>query len=150
MGEVLRLAEGLAKPFESLRLKAYHDCVGYPTQGYGHLLSREVGADLSRWPDIDESTAEAWLEQDLLRTYRSVLGMVRVPLTAWQFAAIVDLAFNVGAGAVRASTLLRMVNRGEVQEAADQFLLWNKAGGRVWKGLTRRRIADRRVFLGDF
>ena len=91
---VLGIAADLAAPFEGLRLEAYHDPVGYPTQGYGRLLSRKPWEDLSPWPDIDEATAHDWLEQDMLKALGAVRRLIRAPLTDRQEAALADFAFN--------------------------------------------------------
>ena len=56
-------------------------------------------------------------------------------------------AYNVGTGALQKSTLIKLLNAGDTQGAADQFLRWNKAGGQVVAGLTRRREAERKLFL---
>jgi lysozyme len=77
----------------------------------------------------------------------SVARLVKAPISDDQAAALADFAFNLGAGALQASTLLRMVNRGDFADAADQFMRWNKAGGRILKGLTRRRAAERALFI---
>jgi GH24 family phage-related lysozyme (muramidase) len=68
-------------------------------------------------------------------------------LTQNQFDALVSFTFNLGVGNLQTSTLLKLLNQGLMQEAADQFLRWNKAGGKEVSGLTRRRIAERNLFL---
>ncbi|KQD16250.1 lysozyme [Acinetobacter baumannii] len=70
-----------------------------------------------------------------------------MPLTQNQFDALVSLAYNIGSGAFKGSTLLKLLNKGDYKGAADQFLVWNKAGGKVMKGLVRRREAERALFL---
>lgn len=137
----------IAKQFEGLELAAYHDPVGFPTQGYGRLLSRKRWADLSQWPDIDEATAEAWLIEDLERTAASVARLITVPLTENQQAALIDFAFNLGAGNLQISSLRAKLNRGEYGDAADEFLKWVYAGGVKLVGLVRRRAAERDLFL---
>jgi lysozyme len=59
----------------------------------------------------------------------------------------VSLAYNIGPGAFARSTALRRFNEGDIQGAADAMLMWNKAGGKVLRGLQRRRDAERRLFL---
>lgn len=159
----LVLAEEIAKPFESCSLRAYWDPVGFPTNGWGNLLSRETkakvmlrlgldskGADKwlrETWPDITQETADKDFRINLDKAFTSVRRLVKIPLKAGQLAALIDFAFNVGSGNLQASTLLRLVNRSDFLEAAEQFLRWNKAGGIVLKGLTRRCRARRRMFL---
>ena len=74
-------------------------------------------------------------------------GAVLVPLNDNQLAACTSLAYNIGLAAFRGSTLLRKLNDGDYQGAADQFPVWNKAGGRVVQGLVNRRAAERDLFL---
>lgn len=144
---VLEIAADLAAPFEGLRLSAYHDPVGYPTQGYGRLLSRTPWEDLSPWPDIDETTAHDWLEQDMLKALGAVRRLIRAPLTDRQEAALADFAFNCGAGNLQASTLRKVVNRQEYEAAPAQFKRWVYARGRKLPGLVRRRDAEAELFL---
>lgn len=73
-------------------------------------------------------------------------SLVKVPLTAHQMGALVSFAYNVGMGALGSSTLLRLLNAGQYDAAAKQFARWNKAGGRVLAGLTRRRAAEAALF----
>ena len=143
----LELACGLAKPFEGCSLVAYHDPVGFPTIGHGHLLSREAWAPLDRYPPITQGFADALLEEDMDKALRAVLRLVKVPVSPEQAAALADFAFNLGAGALQMSTLLRMLNRGDLADAAEQFARWNMAGGRILRGLTRRRLTERNLFL---
>lgn len=141
------LAVDIAKPFEGLRLRPYYDPVGYPTIGYGHLLSREPWADLSRWREIDEREAERQLAIDLRRAAKSVYRLCPGPLKATQLAALIDFTFNCGAGNLEVSTLRKAVNRGDVARAAEQFGRWVYARGVKLPGLVRRRAAEREMFL---
>lgn len=142
MPAALELAAELAKPFEGLRLEPYHDPVGYPTIGYGHLLSREAGADLSRWRPITEAEAETLLQSDMASAAASVTRLVTVPLTDYQRAALIDFAFNCGAGNLAGSTLLKVINRGDYDAAPAEFLKWVYARGKKLPGLVRRREAE--------
>jgi lysozyme len=74
---------------------------------------------------------------------------VRVPVSPNQMAAMVSLAYNIGLANFGASTLLRKVNAGDFSGAADQFIRWNRARGKVMAGLTRRRIAEASLFRGN-
>jgi lysozyme len=138
----------LIKAFEGVHLEAYHDPVGFPTQGVGRLLSRDRWADLAQWPLITHDIATVWLNQDLDKFSGGVERLLPVPLNDNEHAALTSFAFNLGLGALEASTLRRMLLRGEFrEEVAGQFLRWNKAGGRVMSGLTRRRRAEAELFL---
>jgi len=133
----------LLKAFEGLSLKAYQDSVGVWTIGYGTTSGVRPGMVIS------EAQAEDLLKRDLNRFERAVNDLVTVPLTDNQFSALVTFAYNVGEGALADSTLLRLLNQGDYQGAADQLLRWDKAGGQALAGLTRRRRAERALFLGQ-
>lgn len=143
------LALDLAKPFEGLRLSAYHDPVGYPTQGFGRLLSRIPWEPLDRWPDIDEATAESWLAEDMLKAARAVWRLCPVPMEQHQLAALYDFAFNCGAGNLQTSSLRQCVLRGDFRAAQGQFCKWVYARGAKLSGLVRRRAAEARLFGGE-
>lgn len=134
----------LIKKWEGLRLKPYKDAVGLWTVGYGHLILPQ-----ERYGTLTEEEAEALLRKDLIKAERAVMALVSVDLSDGEFGALVSFVFNLGAGALKSSRLRRVLNEGEYEEAADQFLRWNKAGGRVLKGLTRRRSDERDLFLSD-
>ena len=134
---------GLIKSFEGLRLKAYQDAVGVWTIGYGTTRGVKPGQEIS------EAQAEALLKADLNRFEQAVNQAVRVSINDNQFAAIVSFTYNVGSGAMRSSTLMRKLNRRDLYGAANEFPRWNRAGGRVLAGLTRRRNAERALFLGQ-
>jgi len=135
----------LTKQFEGCELDAYPDpatrAAPY-TCGYGH-----TGPDVKKGMRITQEQADAWLVADLDNAADSVNASVTVPLTQNQFDALTDFVFNVGAGNFRASTLLRMLNNGDYQGAADQFPRWGLAAGKVMPGLVRRRRAERDLFL---
>lgn len=143
--KVSRRGLDLLHHFEGFRHEAYLCPAGVWTIGYGN----------TKWPDGrpvrkgDRVTREEGEElfRAILRTFeRGVLSAVKVDLTQGQFDALVSFAYNVGTGALAKSTLLRKLNSGDYSGAADEFLRWNKAGGRVLKGLTRRREAERKLF----
>lgn len=132
----------LIKSFEGLKLFAYQDSVGVWTVGYGHTLSAHKGLVITK------DRAVELLKLDIMRFEYVVNREVLVPLTQWQYDAIISLTFNIGSGAFMRSTLLKKVNAGEYAQAADEFLKWNRAGKKVLEGLTNRRVAERNVFLG--
>jgi lysozyme len=136
----------LIKSFEGLKLQAYPDPVtgGAPwTIGYG--------ATTGVWPGmtVTAAEAEALFRRDLARVERDINRVVGVPIDQNMFDALVSFAYNVGIGNFRRSTLLRKLNAGDFRGAADQFLRWNRAGGRTMAGLTRRRRSERELFLGE-
>ena len=135
----------LVKEYEGLRLTVYKDSAGKPTIGYGHLI--KPGENFST--GISAKKAELMLANDLLATEDSVQRLVNLPLTQGQFDALVSLVFNIGAGQLQKSTLLRKLDTGDLAGAAEEFLRWNKAGGKVVEGLRRRRIAEKKMFTGE-
>lgn len=131
----------LIKQSEHCELEAYQDCVGIWTIGYGHTLNvhaRDV---------ISANTAEVLLENDLQPVESAISTLVKVPLNQNQFDALTSLAFNIGINAFRKSTLLRYLNNWQYQLAADEFLKWDHAGGKVVAGLSSRRRTERSLFL---
>lgn len=130
----------LIKDFEGCRLKAYLCPAGVWTIGYGH--TQGVKPDMV----INQLQAERFLRQDLKRFEDAVTSLVKVPITPNQFSALVSFAYNVGTGALYDSTLLRKLNKKDYKGAANEFLRWNKAGGKVLPGLTRRRLAEKDLF----
>lgn len=159
----LDIAERIAKPFEQCSLKAYWDCAGYPTNGWGNLLSRNTKKMTMKRFGLTSKEADAWLQEkyppisqeeadrdfkiNVNKAFASVKRLVKIPLSAKQLGALISFTFNVGAGNLQISTLLRMINRGDVREAASEFIKWNKSGGFVYRGLTRRRTIECNVFL---
>lgn len=144
-GRMNRAGLEIIKAFEGLRQTAYRDAVGVWTIGWGH-----TGPDVRPGMAITRSKADKLLRQDLRRFEVGVQRLVRVPLTSNQFSALVSFSFNVGLGAFGKSTMLRLLNQRNYNGAAAQFDRWVKAGGRVLRGLVRRRRAERALFLaGD-
>ncbi|HED2372578.1 TPA: lysozyme [Citrobacter freundii] len=139
----------LIKQFEGCRLTAYPDpgTGGDPwTIGYGWTHPID-GKPVKPGMTIDQETADRLLKTGLVSYENDVLKLVRVKLTKGQFDALVSFAYNVGSRALSTSTLLKKLNAGDIKGAADEFLRWNKAGGKVLNGLTRRREAERALFL---
>lgn len=136
------------KPATSGLYEPYYDPVGFPTIGYGHLLSREPWSALDRWSAINEEEADALLERDMARAASAVLRLIGVPLTDEQFAALTDFTFNVGAGNLQLSTLRQVINREDYQEAPNQFRRWVFARGVKLPGLVRRRDDEITLWLG--
>lgn len=132
----------LIKEFEGCKLTAYRDAVGVWTIGYG-----STGAHVKPGMTITQAEAEKLLLDDLDRFESAVAKYAKVA-TQDQFDALVSFAFNVGPEALRTSTLLRLHNEGQYALAAEQFARWNKAGGKVMAGLTRRRAAEAALYRG--
>ena len=133
----------LIKRFEGCRLEAYQDSVGVWTIGYGSTMGVKQGDRISA------QQAETLLRADLSRFESGVSAFVTAPIKQSQFEAIVSLAFNVGMGNVKNSTLLKLTNQKQYLQAAQQFQKWNLAGGKPLLGLLRRRLAEAQLYLED-
>lgn len=138
----------LIKQFEGCKLTAYQDSVGVWTIGYGWTQPVD-GKPIRAGMTINQETAERLLKTGLVSYESDVSRLVKVGLTQGQFDALVSFTYNLGARSLSTSTLLRKLNAGDYAGAADEFLRWNKAGGKVLNGLTRRREAERYLFLGQ-
>lgn len=139
----------LIKAFESCKLTAYYDSVGILTIGWGH-----TGPDVYDGLVITQGKADELLAKDLNFFENKVNKLVNTVLTQNQFDALVAIVFNIGDGAFAKSTLLKKINTKQ-PDAAEQFLVWNKGRVKgklqVIDGLTRRRYAERELFLsGDW
>lgn len=137
--------------FEGWRADLYEDVAGHCTIGYGHLVHQGNITAADRKGQFGKGITKAQgmtlLHQDCGRMVQAVRDSVTVPLTQRQFDALVSFTFNVGAGALRRSTLLKRINAGDL-DVAGEFAKWNKAGGKVFAGLTRRRTAEAEMFCG--
>ncbi|EMG9773922.1 lysozyme [Klebsiella aerogenes] len=136
----------LIKQFEGCKLTAYQDSVGVWTIGYGWTQPVD-GKPIRAGMTIKQETAERLLKTGLVSYESDVSRLIKVSLTQGQFDALVSFTYNLGARSLSTSTLLRKLNAGDYAGAADEFLRWNKAGGKVMNGLTRRREAERALFL---
>jgi lysozyme len=133
----------LIKEFEGCELTAYLCPAKVWTIGYGTTSGVKEGQK------ITEIQAEDFLKKDLVRFESAVNRMVRVPITQGIFDALVSFTYNLGAGALATSTLLRLLNDRKYSEAGDQLLRWNKVEDEELEGLTRRRRAERKVFYSQ-
>lgn len=139
----------LVKSFEGFRPKPYLCPAGKWSLGFGH--THGVTANT---PPVTREQAVKLLEDDLAEFGKGVSKLLDVPTKFNEFGALVSLAYNIGLGNFGSSTLLKKVNARDFFGAADQFLVWNKARNpktkklEVLAGLTKRREAERRLFLG--
>jgi len=137
----------LTERFEGCRLEAYPDpgTGGDPwTIGYGH-----TGPDVFPTLVITQEYAEKLLLEDVQKAVANVNAHLKIEVTQEEFDALVDFAFNCGCRNLDNSTLLKKVNEGDHEGAADEFLKWDKAGGHVMAGLLKRRQAEAALFLSD-
>ena len=132
----------MIKHFESCKLTAYQDSVGVWTIGWGHTAGVKKG---DNWT---QDEADDILLNDLEKFEGYVNQYVKVPLTQNQFDALVSWTFNLGPGNLKSSTMLTKLNEKSYDEVPSQMKRWNKAGGKVLRGLERRRNAEAAMFSG--
>ena len=130
----------MIKHFEGLELNAYQCAAGVWTIGYGHTKDVQQGMVIS------EDTANEMLVEELNEYESYITGLVTVELNQNQFDAMVSWVYNLGVGNLKASTLLKVLNAGDYAGVPAQMMRWNKAGGKVLEGLTRRRQAEADLF----
>lgn len=133
--------------FEGFSSSAYQCSAKVWTLGYGSTFNPYTKVKVRPLDKITKAEALDWLDKELSVLTKAVKSVVKVSLTTNQLNALVSFTYNVGIGNLRKSTLLRLLNDGNYQGAANQFLLWNKAGGKVLRGLTIRRQAEKDLFL---
>ena len=137
--------------FEGFRGQLYNDAAGHATIGYGHLVHHGPidGSEPAEFrKGISQERALELLQADAAKAAAEIARSVKVPLEQHQFDALVSFAFNVGNGAFRESTLLRLLNEGRYDAVEAQLARWNKAGGKTLQGLVNRRAAEAKLFLG--
>lgn len=150
MRKVNKAGIDLIKSFEGLSLKPYLDPIQIPTIGYG-TIKYPSGAKVTMTDSpITEAQAAEYLEFEVEEKASNIVRMVKVQLNDNEFAALASFAYNVGWPALEKSTLMKLLNAGtDKVTISDQFLRWDKAGGKQLPGLTRRRQAERALFLQD-
>lgn len=128
--------------FEGMRTTAYRDVVGIPTVCGGETKGIRMGMTFTR------SECDAMLLKRLSEDFApAVERCARQPMGDDLYVAHLSLAYNIGTGAYCKSSVVRLWNAGERRASCNAFLSWNKAGGRVVAGLTKRREAERALCL---
>lgn len=136
------IAVKLIKDFESCKLEAYPDAKGKYAIGWG-----TVGPGIREGLTISQSLADGMLVSDLSQLGQDITQLVGIRVNQFQFDALVSLTYNIGLSALKNSTLLKYVLAHKTEAAADEFLKWDHSEGKVIPGLTRRREAERKLFL---
>ena len=131
----------LIKRYEGFRANAYRCPAGIWTIGYGSTHGVRIG----QW--ITEQDALTRLRREVQIYERAVLACLKIIPTQNQFDALVSLCYNIGGQAIARSSVVKLHNRREFAAAADAFLKWNRGGGKVLPGLTRRRNEERSLYL---
>ena len=157
MNDILSECAEFAKEFERLHdlrddglVYAYHDPVGYPTIGYGNLLSYVKYEDLSKYEPKTLEECLSVLADEMQNSMDLAVKMSPCLFedeNKYRLIAITDFVFNCGQGNYAMSSLRKRVNECKWLEASNEILKWDKAGGKVLKGLTRRRMAESKLLL---
>ena len=139
-----KYGEKLIKNFESCKLTAYKadKSEKYYTIGWGHY-----GGDVKKGMKITKATADKLFRNDIKYFESCVNSSVKVKITQSMFNALVSFTYNVGYGNFKKSTLLKYVNKKQFRKASKEFKKWNKCGGKVLKGLVKRRELEKIEFL---
>ena len=134
---------------EGVRVKPYQDAIGLWTVGVGHLIGdgKTLPDEWNRTLTMGE--VDEILRKDLARFEAGVERLCPTGLTQSRFDALVSISFNCGLGNLQRSSIRMKHNRGEFEDAADSFLLYNKAGGKIFKGLVNRRNDERALYLSN-
>lgn len=139
----------LIQEFEGFRNKPYLCSAGVPTIGFGSTMYLEGTRVMLADPEITRAEAENLFVKTLTK-YEDMVNKTTKGLTQNQFDACVSLCYNIGQANFTTSTLVKMINAGTAPDlVAPQFLRWNKVKGKPDKGLTRRREAEKALFLSN-
>tara|TARA_R110000796_G_scaffold235594_1_gene354634 strand:- start:1055 stop:1504 length:450 start_codon:yes stop_codon:yes gene_type:complete len=137
----------IIKSFEGWSAEPYLCPANRWTIAYGSTWDIDGHPLTADHPNITKDQGEALLRKEVHHIENAVKRLIKTPLTINQFSAVCSWGFNIGSGNVQNSTLRMLLNRQNYEGAADEFPKWRKAGGRVLKGLVRRRVAERILFL---
>ena len=135
------------KDREGYSATAYKDSGGVWTIGHGTI--KIAGVPVYEGDSCTPEQAEQYMRNDLQWAEAAVNRLVKVSLYQSQYDALVSFVYNVGQGGFTTSTLLRKLNEAKYRDAAEEFLRWNRAGGKPVQGLTNRRVAEKELFLHD-
>lgn len=127
--------------WESCRLSAYLDGGGVPTIGYGWTRDVKMGDTCT------QEQADRWLSEAIDDAWYGIDPFIHVTLAQHEHDAIASLCYNAGVPAISKSTLIHRLNNSDFGSAADEFLRWNRDGGRIVQGLVKRRKAERAMFI---
>lgn len=137
----------LVKHFEGCKLTAYVCSAGHNTIGYGNTFY-ENGVKVKPGDKITQQRAEELLDVILIKFVQQTNEVIKSSVNQNQRDALTDFAYNCGLGNLKSSTLLKKVNADPNDKTIrDEFMKWNKGGGKVLNGLTRRREAEANLYF---
>ena len=146
-GHVNEAGLDIIKSFEGWSASVYRCPAGRYTVGWGSTWDHKGNPITAKQHDITEDYGTTLLKRELRHVESAIRKLIKADLNENMFSAIASWTYNVGTGAMQRSTLRMKLNRGLHEEAADEFPKWRRAGGKILKGLVRRRIAERELFL---
>jgi lysozyme len=141
--DLIKHFEGCLHPHGD-KFKPYRCPANVLTIGWGH--TNHHGSQFNEETIWDKDKCDSVFLEDMSGFERSVKNLVKVNLKQYQFNALVSFCYNCGAGNLGKSTLLKKVNKSDFEGAAMEFQKWNKANGKVMKGLVRRHACESLMF----
>ena len=148
-GHINEAGLGIIKSFEGFSPTPYLCPANRWTIGYGSTWDIKGRAVNGSHLPITRDEAGPLLKREIRHVESAINRLIKAELTENMFSATASLVYNIGTGNFQRSTLKMKLNRGEYENAADEFPKWRKAGGRILKGLVRRRAQERELFLTD-
>jgi lysozyme len=148
-GHINEAGLGIIKAFEGFAPTPYLCPANRWTIGFGSTWDSKGRAVTGSHLPVTRDEAGRLLAREVRHVESAINKLVKSELTENMFSAIASLVYNIGTGNFQRSTLKMKLNRGEYENAADEFPKWRKAGGRILKGLVRRRAQERELFLTD-
>lgn len=137
----------IIKTFEGWSSSVYQCSAGRWTIGWGSTWDHKGNPITSKQSDIDKEYGTVLLRREVSHVEKAIRRLITAELTENMFSALGSFAYNVGTGNLQRSTLRMKLNRGQYEDAADEFPKWRRAGGQVLRGLIRRRKKEKELFL---
>jgi len=137
----------IIKRYEGWSSKPYKCPAARWTIGWGATWNIKGKPVTSKHPPINKKQGTALLKRELHHVEKAIGKLITVELTENMFSSLCSFSFNVGTGNLQRSTLRMILNRGQYEDAADEFPKWRRANGRILKGLVKRRASERELFL---
>jgi len=139
----------LMHQFEGFKSAPYQDVKGVWTIGYGSTYLADGSPVTANTPSVTKEQADELMKYKLAKEFEPAVKKVRAPITQSMFDGMVCLCYNIGTGAFSKSSVKSKTDTADYNGAAEAFLMWNKSGGVVYAGLTRRREAEKALYLSD-
>jgi lysozyme len=141
-------AGAVVRRIEGFFTKPYQDSAGIWTIGYGTIRDADGNPVTAQTPPVTEAQALALQDRDMLDAAGGMRRLVTAELLGYEAAALISWTYNLGAGALGSSTMLKLLNAGQKDTVPDQMRRWINAGGKPVLGLLRRRWAEAAIFQG--